>query len=246
MRTRTPKMCLEDCTVRIGRPISLVFLAFVFATPTHAQNRLFPEAKPETLGFSDDGLKRLDETMQRFVEGKELAGIVTLLARHGKLVHQKTFGLQDLATAKPMTMDAIFRLYSMTKPITGVAMMILYDEGKWKPSDPIAKYIPEFTNLKVYAGESEGTIKLDAPLHAPTVGELMSHTAGFTYGLTTASPVDRLYQESKVLQAGSLKEFIDKLGKLPLVYQPGDGWVYSVSTDIQGYLVEKLSGKPLP
>jgi CubicO group peptidase (beta-lactamase class C family) len=217
-------MRVEDCTVRICRPISLVFLAFVFVIATHAQNRFLPEAKPETLGFSGEGLTRLDDAMQGFVERKELAGIITLLARHGKLLHQKTFGLQDMATAKPMPMDAIFRLYSMTKPITGVAMMILYEEGKWKPSDPIAKYIPEFTNLKVYAGESDGMMKLDAPVHAPTVGELMSHTAGFTYGLLT-SPVDRLYQESKVLQAGSLKEFIDKLGKLPLMDQPGESWI---------------------
>src|SRR5262249_46468947 len=120
------------------------------------------------------------------------------------------------------------------------------EEGKWKPSDPITQYIPEFANLKVYAGESEGRMKLDAPGHAPTVGELMSHTAGFTYGLFGNTPVDKLYQQANLLQAGSFKEFIDKVAKLPLLYQPGEGWVYSISVDIQGYLVERISGKPFP
>jgi CubicO group peptidase (beta-lactamase class C family) len=121
---------------------------------------------------------------------------------------------------------------------------MLYEQGKWRPSDPISKYIPEFANLKVYAGENEGRPRLDAPAHAPTIGELMSHTAGFTYGLFGNTAVDKLYQESNPLAAPSFKEFIDKVGRLPLVYQPGEGWIYSISVDIQGYLVERLSGKP--
>jgi CubicO group peptidase (beta-lactamase class C family) len=135
----------------------------------------------------------------------------------------------------------------MTKPITGVAMMILYEEGKWRPSDPIAKYIPEFANLKVYSGaDSSGAPILEAPAHAPTIGELMSHTAGFTYGFFGSTPVDKLYQEANPLLEPSLPAFIDRLAKLPLVYQPGEAWLYSVAVDVQGYLVEKLSGKPLP
>src|SRR5437867_1577678 len=219
-------------------------LASFLALVAHAQSTVLPEAKPETLGFSVERLKRLDDAMQGLVDSKQLAGIVTLVARHGKVVHQKVFGQQDLASAKPMQKDAIFRIYSMTKPITGVAMMMLFEEGKWKPSDPISKYIPEFANLKVYAGDNEGRMKLEAPAHAPTVGELMSHTAGFTYGLFGNTAVDKLYQESNPLGASSFKEFIDKVGKLPLVYQPGEGWIYSISVDIQGYLVERLSGKP--
>jgi CubicO group peptidase (beta-lactamase class C family) len=135
----------------------------------------------------------------------------------------------------------------MTKPITGVAMMMLYEEGKWKPSDPISKYIPEFKDLKVFAGvDADGKPKLENPKHAPTIGELMSHNAGFTYGLFGNTPVDKMYQDAKLLEAPSLQEFIDRVAKLPLVYQPGEGWVYSVSVDIQGYLVEKLSGKTFP
>src|SRR5262245_9864461 len=145
---------MEDCTVRIHHLISALIPALVFSTAAHAQSSALPEAKPETLGFSVERLKRLDDAMQGLVDNKQLAGSVTLVARHGKLVQQKSFGQQDLAGAKPMQKDAIFRIYSMTKPITGVAMMMLYEEGKWKPSDPIAKYIPEFRNLKVYAGES--------------------------------------------------------------------------------------------
>ena len=134
----------------------------------------------------------------------------------------------------------------MTKPITGVAMMMLYEEGKWKPSDPIAKHIPEFANLKVYAGEKDGQPILEAPAHPPTMGELMSHSAGFTYGLFGNTPVDMIYRANNPLEAPSLQEMIDRLSTMPLLYQPGTKWVYSVSVDIQGYLVEKLSGKTFP
>jgi CubicO group peptidase (beta-lactamase class C family) len=145
-----------------------------------------------------------------------------------------------------MKLDAIAHLYSMTKPITGVAMMMLYEQGKWRPSDPIAKHIPEFANLKVYAGEKDGQPILETPVHPPTMGELMSHTAGFTYGLFGNSPVDVMYRANNPLAAPSLQAMIDRLATLPLLYQPGTRWVYSVSVDIQGYLVEKLSGKTFP
>jgi CubicO group peptidase (beta-lactamase class C family) len=144
-----------------------------------------------------------------------------------------------------MQKDTIVRIYSMTKPITGIAMMMLYEEGKWKPSDPIARYIPEFRDLKVYSGvDKDGKPTLDKPGHAPTMGELMSHSAGFTYGAFGATPVDKMYREADLLNAPSLQELIARVAQLPLLYQPGEGWVYSVSVDIQGYLVEKLSGKP--
>ncbi len=235
-------------TMRNYRLVFLISLAFLISIGSvYSQTGPFPEEKPETVGFSAERLKRLDESMQAMVDSKQLAGIVTMVARHGKLVRQKTFGLRDIAESKPMQQNTIFRIYSMTKPITGVAMMILYEEGKWRPNDPIAKYIPEFANLRVYSGvDAEGKLKLEAPAHPPTIGELMSHTAGFTYGLFGNTPVDKMYQESNPLQAGSFKEFIDRLARLPLVYQPGEGWIYSVSVDIQGYLVEKLSGKSFP
>ena len=134
----------------------------------------------------------------------------------------------------------------MTKPVTGVAMMMLYEEGKWKPSDPIAKHIPEFANLKVFAGEKDGQPILEDPAHPPTMGELMSHTAGFTYGLFGNRRWTSCTRQPTRSVAPSLQAFIDTMAKLPLLYQPGTRWVYSVSVDIQGYLVEKLSGKTFP
>ena len=206
-----------------------------------------PTATPESVGFAARRAStRWTTAMQDLVDKKHLAGIVTLVARHGKVVQHKAYGVQSLETGAPMKLDTIARIYSMTKPITGVAMMMLYEEGKWKPSDPIAKHIPEFANLKVYAGEKDGQPILEAPAHPPTMGELMSHSAGFTYGLFGNTPVDKMYRANNPLEAPSLQAMIDRLSTLPLLYQPGTQWVYSVSVDIQGYLVEKLSGKTFP
>lgn len=201
---------------------------------------------PERVGFSSETLKELDPAMQGIVDKGQLSGVVTLLARHGKIVQHKAYGMADIASRTPMQLDTIVRVYSMTKPIAGAAMMMLYEEGKWQPSDPIAKHIPEFANLKVYGVDKDGKPALDAPAHAPTMGELMSHNAGFTYGLFGNSPVDQLYRADNPLDAPSLQAFIDKVATKPLLYQPGEKWVYSVSVDIQGYLVQKLSGKTFP
>jgi CubicO group peptidase (beta-lactamase class C family) len=205
-----------------------------------------PIASPESVGFAPGGLDKMDAGMQALVDQKHLAGIVTLVARHGKVVQHKAYGVQSLESGAPMRADSIARIYSMTKPVAGVAMMMLYDEGKWRPSDPIAKHIPAFANLKVYAGEKDGAPILEAPAHPPTMGELMSHTAGFTYGAFGNTPVDILYRKVNPLGAPSLQAMIDRLSTLPLLYQPGTKWVYSVSVDVQGYLVEKLSGQTFP
>ena len=203
--------------------------------------------KPETVGFSSERLERLHALMQQTVDQKQIAGIVTILARHGKIVDYRTYGDRDMASNAPMTKDAIFRDFSMTKPVTGVAMMILYEEGKWLPSDPIAKYIPEFAHLKVFKGvDADGKMILVDPDHAPTMRELMSHTAGFTYGFFGNTPVDKAYRDAKVFDSKNLQEFIEKIAQIPLLYQPGKGWTYSVSMDIEGYIVEKLSGQSLP
>ena len=202
--------------------------------------------KPETVGFSTERLERLHALIQGEIDQKQLAGAVTLLARHGKIVDFRTYGQRDIATSAPMTKDAIFRDYSMTKPVTGVAMMILYEEGKWLPSDPISKYIPEFAHLKVFKGvDADGKMVLVEPDHAPTMQELMSHSAGFSYG-SGHTVVDAMYHDQKVMQSANLQEMIDKLATIPLNYQPGKGWTYSVSMDIEGYIVEKLSGQTLP
>lgn len=195
--------------------------------------------KPESVGFSSARLADLHKLMQNVVDQKQLAGAVTILARHGQVVDYQTYGYK--------TKDVIFRDFSMTKPVTAVAMLILFEQGKWLPTDPIAKYIPEFAHLQVFKGvDADGKMILVEPEHAPTMAELMTHTAGFTYGIFGQTPVDALYRDGKILQSENLHEMIEKLSKIPLLYQPGKAWTYSVSMDIQGYIVEKLSGEPLP
>jgi CubicO group peptidase (beta-lactamase class C family) len=237
--------------MRTLRSFSLLLIALVASASLHAQTRVatlapLATATPESVGFAPGALDKLDAGMQDLVDKKQLAGVVTLVARKGKVVQHKAYGVQSLETGAPMKLDTIARIYSMTKPITGVAMMMLHEEGKWQPSDPIAKHIPEFANLKVYAGEKDGQPILEAPAHPPTMAELMSHSAGFTYGLFGNTPVDVIYRANNPLEAPSLQEMINRLSKMPLLYQPGTKWVYSVSVDIQGYLVEKLSGKTFP
>ena len=205
-----------------------------------------PQATPQSVGLFSDLPANMDAAMQSLIDKKHLAGIVSLVARKGKVVQHKAYGFQDADSQTPMRTDTIAKIYSMTKPITGVAMMMLFEEGKWKPSDPIAKHIPEFANLKVFAGDKDGVMVLEDPAHPPTMGELMSHTAGFTYGLFGNTPVDLIYRKNSPLAAPSLQGMIDRLASMPLLYQPGTRWVYSVGVDIQGYLVEKLSGKTFP
>jgi len=207
----------------------------------------FSLSKPESVGFSSERLERLHALMQQVVDQKQIAGIVTILARHGKVIDYRAYGQRDMASGSPMTKDTIFRDFSMTKPVTGVAMMILWEQGKWLPADPIAKYIPEFAHLKVFRGvDSDGKMILEDPVHPPTLHELMTHTAGFTYGAFGNTPVDKMYQSANLFQSTSLHDMIEKLSNIPLAYQPGTRWVYSVSMDIQGYIVEKLSGQSLP
>jgi len=217
------------------------------ARQSSGSNAPFPVATPASVGFSAERLDRLHALMQQAVDAKQLSGIVTVLAHHGKVIDYRAYGVQDLASGAPMPKDAIFRCFSMTKPVTGAAMMILYEEGKWLPNDPIAKYIPEFAHLKVFKGvDASGNMILEDPIHPPTMYELMSHSAGFTYGFFGNSPVDKMYRDANVLSSDNLQQMIDKLSKIPLLYQPGTRWVYSASVDIQGYIVEKLSGEPLP
>ncbi len=225
--------------------VALASLPSSAQTPAHHPSDM-TVVKAETVGFSTERLERLHQLIQGEIDRKQLAGAVTILARHGKIVDYRTYGQRDIATGAAMTKDVIFRDYSMTKPVTGVAMMILYEEGKWLPSDPISKYIPEFAHLKVFKGvDADGKMILVDPDHAPTMQELMSHSAGFSYG-RGHTVVDAMFQEKKVMQSANLQEMIDKLATLPLNYQPGKGWTYSVSMDIEGYIVEKLSGQTLP
>jgi CubicO group peptidase (beta-lactamase class C family) len=226
----------------------LVSWVAVIATAAQQNAAALAPGKPESVGFSSERLARLHTAIQQEIQQKKtMAGAVTLLARHDKIVDLRAYGKKDFASGAPMTTDTIFRVFSMTKPVTGVAMMILYEEGKWRPGDPISQYIPEFAHLKVFKGvDANGKMLVEDPLHPPTMQELMTHTAGFTYGVFGDGPVDKAYQAAGVMSSENLQEMIDKLAKIPLLYQPGTKWVYSVSMDIQGYVIEKLSGQSLP
>jgi CubicO group peptidase (beta-lactamase class C family) len=215
-------------------------------TPLPAPVLDMTPVKPESVGFSSARLERLHALIQGEIDRKQLAGAVTILARHGKIVEYRVYGEKDVAAGTPMTRNTIFRDYSMTKPVTGVAMMILYEQGKWLPMDPVAKVIPEFAHLKVFNGlDASGKMLVTDPEQAQTMSELMTHTAGFTYG-NGNTPPEKLYGELHVRDGKTLQDMIDRLAQIPLVYQPGKAWIYSLSMDIQGYIVEKLSGQSLP
>ena len=192
-----------------------------------------PLASPESVGFSAAGLKAFQQAMRALVDEGQLAGVTSLVARHGKVVHFDAYGVKNLETKTPLTKDTIFRIASMTKPIVGVAMMMLWEEGKWTLDDPVSKHIPEFAGLKVTT--PNGEVPQTRPM---TMRQLMSHTAGFDIsgGYEGKNITDR---------AQPLQAMIDKLAKLPLPVQPGSDWRYGPSVDIQGYVVEKLSGLTL-
>ena len=223
----------------------LIVLALGLHAAAFARNDV-PTARAERVGMSAERLEGMTQTMQTFVDQGKYSGVVTLVARHGKVVHLDAVGKQDIESGKPMATDSIFRIYSMSKPITGVAMMILFEQGKWQLNDPVAKFIPEFKDLKVHMGTGpDGQPNLQSQAHPMTMKELMSHTAGFTYGFFGNSPVDQLQRQADVLNNDiTLAEMVRRAAKLPLNSQPGAQWTYSISVDIQGYVVEKLSGMP--
>ncbi|HUR33073.1 MAG TPA: serine hydrolase domain-containing protein [Vicinamibacterales bacterium] len=202
-------------------------------------------ATPESVGISSERLRRIDSAMQRLVDDRQVAGLVTLLERHGKVVHFNSVGRLDAQKPEPLPRDAIFRIASMTKPVTGVAMMMLYEEGKWRLEDPVSRYIPEFASLKVYVGKNDdGTPRLEDARRSMTMRELMTHTGGLGYVLSPDNPVDRMIIDARVLNPRApLQAMIDRLAKMPLLAQPGTRWSYSIGVDVQGYLVEKLSGQ---
>ena len=230
------------------RALSLLAGVFGFAALAATPALALPKAKPEEAGFNAERLKKLDEHMQAMVASGQIAGGVTLLARHGRVVHAKTFGHRALG-GEPMPMDAIFRIRSETKPVTGVAMMILYEQGLWKLDDPISKHVPEFAGLRIVTGVDEAGQPVLSPIsRQPTMRELMTHTAGFAYGLADdpGSLADQAYYRAGVLQSASLTDLVQKVSALPMFAEPGQLWRYSVAADIQGYIVEKLSGQSLP
>jgi len=206
-------------------------------------------ADPSTLGFARIDLDALDTRMKQAVADGDTAGMTIILLRHGQVADFKSFGQQT--PDKTMALDSLFRIYSMSKPITGVAMMQLYERGKWQLDDPITKYAPELASLKELTWDKDGKVAMGAdgkpilttPGKPATMRQLMSHTAGFGYGLSGDDPVNKAFRDDRVLASSNLDEMMKRVAAIPLLYEPGSKWSYSIAVDIQGYLVQKLSGE---
>ena len=196
---------------------------------------------PEAVGVSAERLERIRPVMQGYVDDGRIAGILTVVARRGKIVHFETVGMRDVENNKPIEADTIFRIHSMSKPITSVAVMMLYEEGHFQLNTPVSDFIPEFKNMKVY--NEDQTEILDAE-NAVTIKHLLTHTAGLIYGWG-GKALDKRYQKANLFQPGTpLADTVKKLSDIPLAHEPGDRWTYGVSTDVLGYLVEVVSEMP--
>ncbi|MEQ8788797.1 MAG: serine hydrolase domain-containing protein [Pirellulaceae bacterium] len=205
-----------------------------------------PTAEPAEAGLSRERLRILDDAVEKLVERQKIAGAVVAVLRHGRVVHFKAYGQRDREQSLPMKTDTIFRIYSMTKPITTVAAMMLVEEGKIALDDPVAKYIPEFKDLKVYDGADGVAAKFVAPRREMTVRDLMRHTSGLSYGFLDKTPVDLMYLAQSVLDRNTdLKKMTRKLAVIPLKHQPGEKFEYSVSIDVLGRVVEEASKQSL-
>ena len=217
---------------------SLFVLVFFIGLNEGVLCQSMPLGSPEQVGMSTQRLERAHQKMQTYIDDQKLGGIATMVARKGMVISHETFGYQDMETKKEVTANSIFRIYSMSKPITAVAVMMLYEEGKFQLNDPVAKYIPEFKDLKVY---EDG--QLVEPKKNMTVKHLLTHTSGLSYGWNP-SHVDTLYGLANLWEPGTdIAEFTRKVGQLPLNFHPGTKFEYGVSIDILGRLVEVLSGQ---
>ena len=205
-----------------------------------------PRAEAQAVGMSDEGLARLRAALDELVEQGELPGVVAMVARHGKVVFSHAAGLLDVETGAPMQLDSLLRIYSMTKPITSVAAMMLVEEGKLGLDDPVSRFFPSWRDMTVL--EADGA---RSPAARPiTARHLLTHTAGLAYGYDGESAVDRLYRQAGLINdwdylVHDTRELVEKLARIPLLYQPGAGWRYSFATDVLGHLVERVSGQAL-
>ena len=211
------------------------------------------DAQSQWTGLDAQRLERIGDHLERnYIGNGKIVGCQVTVARHGHIAYAKSFGQKDRERAKPMRDDAIFRIYSMTKPITSVALMTLYERGYFQLNDPVHRFVPSWRNHRVWAS-GEGDVMQTEPAHRPvSFRDVLSHTAGLTYGgglpgVGIQHPIDNIYRELKIRSVGgsdSMQVFMDKLGQVPLRYQPGTQWMYSLATDVCGALVEIISGKP--
>ena len=202
-----------------------------------AAPRALPVAEPAAVGMSKDRLKSVDSLLHEYVRSGRVAGAVAVIARHGRIAYDESFGVIDLATRKPMPRDAVFRIYSMTKPVLGVATMVLVDQQKLKLEDPVAKYIPGFAHAKLADGREPDSVM--------TVRHLLTHTAGLSYG-TGSTAADSIIARANLFDASrTLEQFADSIAKMPLLFSPGTAFNYSPAIDVLGRVVEVASGESL-
>ena len=199
-----------------------------------------PRAAPEDVGMSTARLGRIAPVMQGWVDDGKIPCALTMIAREGRLVHFEKFGTQDVATAKPVAFDTIFRIYSMTKPITSVAVMMLYEEGHFQLGTPVSELIPAFKDMQVYTEGGETIVDAEREM---TVKHLLTHTSGLIYGGDGDHPINKRYRDAN-FYGGDLANMANELGNIPLLHDPGAAWNYGMSTDVLGYLVEVVSGMP--
>jgi CubicO group peptidase (beta-lactamase class C family) len=205
--------------------------------------------KPEDVGLSSLRLARIGDHMKRYIDAGKIAGTLTLVARRGQVAYLEPQGHLEIERRRPVTADAVWRIYSMTKPITSVGLMMLYEEGRFQLDDPVHRFIPSWQNLRVFVGGNYPTFKT-APVERPmTIRDLLSHTSGLTYGFMERTNVDAAYRKLGVAdqtRSGyTLQDMVDTLAELPLEFSPGTRWNYSVATDVIGHLIEVISGQRL-
>ncbi len=218
-------------------------LLFVFFVSQNSCTQSTKIVTPEDVGLSSNTLELANQKMQEYVDEGKFAGISTLIIKNGEMVNRKNFGFADLENQKPLENNTIFRIFSMTKPITAVALMTLFDEGKFELDDKVSKYIPEFKGAQVYNSETKS---LEQQVDEMTIRHLLTHTSGIPYGWDQKAYVDSLYRVTGAGGwEGTIGEKVKIIAGLPLKHQPGTKWEYGLSIDVAGYLIEVLSGMPL-
>lgn len=229
---------------------TLILAAVIACVPVmNVFTAALPTSQPEAEGLSSERLERLEEKMQAYVDNGELAGVVTLIVRNGSVVHHEAYGYSDIEQNTDMQPDSLFRIFSMTKPITSVALLALYEEGHFQLNDPVADYIPEFKTM-TYAtlpGETDQVEVRDVP-NPMTIQDVLTHTSGYSYDFPAwmDEEINQRYADADLMNNDqTLAEMVKKIAALPAIYAPGTAWEYGLSTDICGRLVEVISGMSL-
>jgi CubicO group peptidase (beta-lactamase class C family) len=230
--------------------LALYSVVFCLLLPLGALGDTLPSAAPESIGLSPKRLQVLTDTLKAGIDKGEIPGVVLMISRHGKVGYFEAMGSLDPEKKKPIAKDSIFRIYSMTKPITSCIAMMLFEDGRLALSDPVAKYLPEFKDVKVGEERKDAggnvTLELVTPARAMTIQDLLRHSSGLTYGFFGEGEVKKAYREANLDDGDpTTAEFVTRLAKLPLVYHPGTTWDYSQATDVLGRVIEAVTGKSL-